>query len=185
MRLALLGGLSLILAACSSPAAAPTAAPAKPTTAASPAAASSPAAAASPGAGPAASPAASPQAAAAAASAAADPALASVWQGKTVNMIVGQPPGGGHDAWARLVARHLGKHLPGTPNVIVQNVPGAVSVVATNQIYQSPGDGLNIGEVSPDIPTFQLQAGEEREAIRYDATKLNWLGSAGSTTYVL
>jgi len=100
-------------------------------------------------------------------------------------MIVGQPPGGGHDAWARLVARHLGKHLPGTPNVIVQNVPGAVSVVATNQIYQSPGDGLNIGEVSPDIPTFQLQAGEEREAIRYDATKLNWLGSAGSTTYVL
>jgi hypothetical protein len=102
-----------------------------------------------------------------------------------VNVIVGQPPGGGHDAWARLVARHLGKHLPGTPTVIVQNVPGAVSVVATNQIYQSPGDGLNIGEVSPDIPTFQLQAGDEREAIRYDATKINWLGSAGSTTYVL
>src|SRR3954451_12162131 len=127
MRSALLGGLSLILAACSSPAAAPTAAPAKPTTAASPAAASSPAAAASPGAAPAASPAASPQAAApAAAPAPPDPALASVWQGKTVNMIVGQPPGGGHDAWARLVARHLGKHLPGTPNVIVQNVPGAV-----------------------------------------------------------
>jgi tripartite-type tricarboxylate transporter receptor subunit TctC len=102
-----------------------------------------------------------------------------------VNVIVGQPPGGGHDAWARLVARHLGKHLPGTPTVIVQNVPGAVSVVATNQIYQSPGDGLNIGEVSPDTPTFQLQAGDEREAIRYDAAKINWLGSAGSTTYVL
>ncbi|MFN0072241.1 MAG: Bug family tripartite tricarboxylate transporter substrate binding protein [Chloroflexota bacterium] len=181
-RPGVIGCLSLLLAACSgAPAAQPTAV--APTSPPKPAVVASPGAAGSPGAVAASSPAASPQAAAAPTRP--DPALAAVWQGKTVTMSVGQPPGGGHDTWARLVARHLGKHLPGAPTVIVQNVPGAVSVVATNQIFQSAGDGLNIGEVSPDIPTFQLQAGDEREAIRYDATKLNWLGSAGSTTYVL
>src|SRR5262245_30067862 len=104
------GGL---LAACSpTPAASPTAKPVAPTSAP----ASSPAAAASPGAGPAASPVASP-AAAAQPSARVDPALASVWAGKTVNLIIGSAPGGGYDTWGRIIARHLGKHLPGNPTV--------------------------------------------------------------------
>ena len=68
------------------------------------------------------------------------------FQGKTIRLVVGSPPGGFYDIAARLLARHMGKYLPGNPEIIVQNMPGASSLVATNYIYSvAKSDGLTIG----------------------------------------
>ncbi len=141
--------------------------------------------AASPAAAPAASPAASPAPSPAAAVATADPALASVWQGKTVSLVVGQNPGGGNDTWARIVARHIGRHLPGSPNVIVQNMPGGNHRIAANYIYQARPDGLTFGLIERSIPTYQLRGEGPEEGVRYDVTKLGFLGSAAVETQVM
>jgi tripartite-type tricarboxylate transporter receptor subunit TctC len=187
----------LVATACQSAApASPTAAP-KATEAAKPAApAASPGAAASPAASPgaAASPAASPAAgaspaaakpAAATSSAKVDPSLASAFEGKTVTLIVGANPGGGYDTWSRTVARFMGKHLPGNPQMIVQNMDGANHRVATNFIYQARPDGLTFGMVDRYIPYFQLAGEGPAEGVRYDVTKINWLGSGDVGTQVL
>jgi tripartite-type tricarboxylate transporter receptor subunit TctC len=140
--------------------------------------------AASPSPSPASSPVAKPSPAAQAA-ATADPALASAWQGKTVTLVVGQNPGGGNDTWARLVGRHIGKHLPGTPNVIVQNMPGGSHRVAANFVYAARPDGLTIGLIERSIPTFQLRGEGVEEGVRYDAGRFSYLGSAATETQVL
>jgi tripartite-type tricarboxylate transporter receptor subunit TctC len=172
------GGL---LAACSpAPAVSPTAKPAAPTTAPVGSPAASPAAVASPGVAPAASPAASP-AAAAQSAARVDPALASIWSGKTLNLIIGSSPGGGYDTWGRLIARHMGKHLPGNPTVVPQNMPGGVHRIATNFLYTARPDGLTMGIVDLNIPFNQLRGEGPEEGVRYDVTKLNWLGSASQS----
>jgi tripartite-type tricarboxylate transporter receptor subunit TctC len=178
--------IPVVLAACSPAASTPP--PAKPTEAAAKPA-SSPAAAASPAAAPAASPASAAVASPAASPAAAakptaqvDPSLASVWQGKTVTLIVAENPGGGNDSWARLVARHIGKHLPGTPQVIVENMPGAGHRIGANAIYAAKPDGLTMGLVDRYIPSFQLRGEGPGEGVRYDATKIGWLGSTTTET---
>jgi tripartite-type tricarboxylate transporter receptor subunit TctC len=166
----------------SKPAASPDAA-AKP--AASPAAAASPGAAASPAASPAAGAAPAAKPAAATSTAKVDPSLASAFEGKTVTLIVGANPGGGYDTWSRTVARFMGKHLPGNPQMIVQNMDGANHRVATNFIYQSKPDGLTFGMVDRYIPYFQLAGEGPAEGVRYDVTKINWLGSGDVGTQVL
>lgn len=140
-----------------------------------------------PVASPAASPAPSPAAGAGpvSASTAADPALVSMWQGKTVSLLVGQNPGGGNDTWARLVGRHIGRHLPGAPNVIVQNMPGGNHRIAANFVYQAKPDGLTIGLIERSIPTYQLRGEGPEEGVRYDVTKLGYLGSAATETQVM
>ena len=66
--------------------------------------------------------------------------------GKTVQMIIGFGPGGGYDLWGRTVARHIGRHLPGHPNVVPQNMPGAGSYVAASHIFNvAPRDGTALG----------------------------------------
>src|SRR5262249_34469875 len=68
------------------------------------------------------------------------------FSGKTVRILVGSSAGGGFDTYARAVARHLGRHIPGTPTVIVENVPGAGGVIAANQLYKiAKPDGLTLG----------------------------------------
>lgn len=174
---------SVLMAACqpSAPAASPTAKPAAGATSAPASPAAKPAespAAAKPAASPAASPVASPAAGgaptAAKPSATADPALASTWQGKTMTIMVGFPPGGGNDTWARLVSRHYGKHLPGNPTIIVENLPGAGGVIMANRLQESRPDGLTIGIHDRGISAVQLQG---EEGVRYDVTKWTWLGS--------
>lgn len=182
-------GLSVLVAAACTPAAPPAA-----TSAPAPPAASSPAPAAGkpatspvaspatkPGASPAASPAANPSPAAASQI---DASLAPTWAGKTVTMVIGYEVGGGYDSWGRLVARHIGRFLPGTPNVVPQNQGGANSRVATNAIYSAKPDGLTLGIVDRNIPTFQQREGQS-EANRFDATKLTWIGSANSEVQVM
>jgi hypothetical protein len=184
--------------ACQSaaPAGSPTSKPAAPaSTAAEAKPATSPGAVASPGAaapagspGPAASPAAAAQPGSSAlptTTAKIDPSLASTWEGKTVTLIVGANAGGGYDTWARTIARYMPKYLPGTPNMIVQNMDGAGHRVATNFVYQAKPDGLTFGLVDRYIPFYQLNGEGASEGVRYDVTKLNWLASASVGTQVL
>ena len=78
----------------------------------------------------------------------ADPALSqseSFYKGKTLRFVVGSAPANFYDSWARLIARYWGKHIPGNPNVIVQNMPGAGSISATNYVYGvAKADGLSV-----------------------------------------
>ena len=65
------------------------------------------------------------------------------YRGKTIDFVIGYPPGGSNDVWGRLIARHLGRHVPGKPNVVPKNMPGAGSFLAVNQIFNVlPKDGI-------------------------------------------
>lgn len=97
------------------------------------------------------------------------------YSGKTLKIIVGSSSGGGYDLWARLMAQHIGKHLPGHPTVIVQNMAGAGGVVAANYIYGiAKPDGLTIGGFNPALYFDQLVA---RPEVKFDWAKITWIGS--------
>lgn len=103
-------------------------------------------------------------------------AQAPFYQGKTINVIVGTPPGNLYDLWARLIVEHMGKHIPGNPTFIVQNMPGAGHVVAVNHLYKvAKPDGLTIiGSVIPSLYLNQLIG---RPEIQFDWSKFTWIGS--------
>ncbi|HEY4135879.1 MAG TPA: hypothetical protein VGO34_11765 [Alphaproteobacteria bacterium] len=97
------------------------------------------------------------------------------YKGKQMTIIVGSAPGGGYDATARLFARFIGQHIPGTPNVIVQNMPGAGSLTATNNLYNlAPKDGTTIGVVQRGMLTAKLT---NPNGVRFDVEKMNWIGN--------
>jgi tripartite-type tricarboxylate transporter receptor subunit TctC len=99
------------------------------------------------------------------------------YAGKTVTVITSTGPGGSYDLIARLVATHMPRHLPGAPTMIVQNMPGAGHVLATNYMYAiAPKDGTAIATVDNIIPLHQMLEGQ---GVHYDAAKFNWLGSTG------
>src|SRR6266699_333627 len=102
--------------------------------------------------------------------------LADFYSGKTVTIIVGYAPGGGFDTTARRAAKYMGKHLPGNPNVIVDNMPGAGSLTAANHIYNvAKPDGLTIG-VFNETPVLNQVANVE--GVAFDAKQMGWLGNA-------
>src|SRR5262249_37343772 len=107
--------------------------------------------------------------------------VAAFYKGKQLRMIVGSAVGGGYDLFARIVARHLVNHIPGNPNIIVQNQPAAGGIVMVNQLYgQGPKDGTVIGVPINGVPTAPLlQAGTQ-----FDPTKLIWIGSTNREAYV-
>ncbi|MGE0629069.1 MAG: Bug family tripartite tricarboxylate transporter substrate binding protein [Hyphomicrobiaceae bacterium] len=103
------------------------------------------------------------------------------YAGKNITMIVGSGAGGGFDLYGRLVGRFLTKHIPGNPNVIVQNMPGAGSMKATEYIYAvAPKDGLTIGIVFPGAIVEPLISSDKK--FRFEPPKLSYLGSANSGT---
>ncbi len=105
-------------------------------------------------------------------------AIADFYKGKEIKFIIGQPVGGGYDTYARFFARHLGHFLPGAPNVIVQNMPGAGGVVMTNSLVaQQPRDGTVVGAAAGSISTAALFGAS---GARYDARELGWIGSLNS-----
>ncbi len=109
-----------------------------------------------------------------AAPAAADP-IAEFYKGKNVSFIVGSSTGGGYDTLARVIARFISKHMPGNPTFVVRNMPGAGSITALNYIYNNAEkDGSVMAMVQNNAPLEPLFG--TREA-RYDATRLNWLGT--------
>jgi tripartite-type tricarboxylate transporter receptor subunit TctC len=105
-------------------------------------------------------------------------AVVDFYKGKQVSLVVGYGTGGGYDVYARLVARHLGRHIPGNPAVIVQNMPGAGSLRAVNYLYNAAAkDGTVIGAFSRDMPLLGILGGAN---VRFDPGKLTWLGSSSS-----
>jgi tripartite-type tricarboxylate transporter receptor subunit TctC len=100
---------------------------------------------------------------------------ADFYRGKQITLMVGSSPGGGYDAVARLVARHLGKHVPGNPAIIVENTPGGGSVTMTNRIFRvERQDGTVLGLVQRGVLLAQLI---KQPNVQFDVTKLNWIGS--------
>ena len=98
---------------------------------------------------------------------------------RQIRLIVGYGPGGGYDAYARVISRHMGKYLPGSPGITVQNMPGAASLRATNFIYAgAPKDGSIFGTVSRDVGLIGLS--EDSKSVRIDAVDFTWIGSASS-----
>jgi tripartite-type tricarboxylate transporter receptor subunit TctC len=102
-------------------------------------------------------------------------AVADFYRGRTVNLIVGYSAGGGYDTYARIFARHVGKHIPGNPAIVVQNMPGAGSLKLANYLYNvAPKDGTTIGVFSRGLAMEPLIGGNNTQ---YDSTKFTWLGS--------
>jgi tripartite-type tricarboxylate transporter receptor subunit TctC len=96
-------------------------------------------------------------------------------QENTIRLIVGFSPGGGFDMYARLLARHYGRHLPGKPNVVVQNMPGSSSLKAVQYLDQgAPRDGNTITAFNPGLMTNSLL---EPEKVTYNFSNLGWVGS--------
>ena len=103
------------------------------------------------------------------------------FRGKTINIYVGSSAGGGYDTYGRLVARHLGKHIPGQPTIVVQNMPGAGSNKAASYLYNvAPKDGTAIGAIFPGA-VLQPLLGDT--AVQHDPNKFIFLGSANSDVY--
>lgn len=100
------------------------------------------------------------------------------YKGKSLTMIVGSGPGGGYDLFGRLVARNLGRHLPGEPAIVAQNMPGAGSITAANHVYnRAPRDGTVLGIVSPSIALIDAL---QQDGVRFEAAKFNWVGRVAS-----
>jgi tripartite-type tricarboxylate transporter receptor subunit TctC len=107
----------------------------------------------------------------------------SFYKGKTVRIIVGFTPGGFYDRWARLLARYMPKYIPGNPEFIVQNMPGAASTIATNHVYNvAKPDGLTVGMPNYGAYLDQLIG---RKEVQFDVTKLHWIGSPEKSDAVL
>jgi tripartite-type tricarboxylate transporter receptor subunit TctC len=105
------------------------------------------------------------------------------YRGKQIRVVVGSDAGGGYDAYGRLVAAYIGKYIPGNPNIIVQNMAGAGSMIATNHVANvAPKDGTVIGAIHPDAVTAPLFRPDKA---KYDSRKFIWLGSPVSITYTV
>ena len=108
--------------------------------------------------------------------------VAAFYSGKSIRLVVGVDVGSGYDVNARLLARYIGRHIPGNPPFIVQNQPGAGSATMTSQLYATgPFDGTVIGAAFAGMPTLPLLQGG---ASRFDPTKLIWLGNTNRETHV-
>ncbi len=97
------------------------------------------------------------------------------YAGKVIKIVVGYKPGGGYDRMARLVAKHLPRHIPGNPTVIIENMEGASSIIAANYVYNiAKPDGLTIGTFNRAIPFAQLT---KLAGVKFDLLKYAWIGS--------
>jgi tripartite-type tricarboxylate transporter receptor subunit TctC len=110
-------------------------------------------------------------------------AQAAFYQGKTITLVAGTTAGSQYDAHARLIAQHWGKHIPGNPAFVVQNMPGAGSLIAANHLYNvARPDGLTITSIIPAIYFNQLAG---RKEVRFDYAKFNWIGSVDRSDNLL
>ncbi|HXF75814.1 MAG TPA: tripartite tricarboxylate transporter substrate-binding protein [Methylomirabilota bacterium] len=105
------------------------------------------------------------------------------YQGKTISIIVGTKAGDVYDLYPRLLAEFMPKHIPGNPNIIVQNVPGAASLIAANQVYNvAKPDGLTLGAIYPALYFDQLI---KKPEAKYDWAKWQWIGSPVTSNHLL
>src|SRR5262249_29468216 len=113
-------------------------------------------------------------------------AVEDFYKSRQLNLVVGYGPGGGYDVYARLIARHFGRYIPGNPAVVVQNMPGAGSLRAVNYLANAaPRDGSVIATFSRDMPLLGILGNPN---VRFDARTFTWLGSSssyGNDSYLL
>lgn len=108
---------------------------------------------------------------------------ADFYQGKTIRIIVGLAAGGGYDLYARTLARHLGKHIPGNPAVVVENMTGAGSIIAANYLYKvARPDGLTMGHYLGGIALQQLLG---KSGIEFDALKFKYIGVPAQDNFII
>lgn len=104
------------------------------------------------------------------------------YAGKTITMLIGFGPAGTYDYYARLVARHMGKHIPGKPNMVAQQMPGAGSLTAMNFLYTAaPKDGTTVGTVSQ---TIAIEEAIKNPGARYKSAEMTWIGRATSIAQI-
>ena len=109
--------------------------------------------------------------------------LSAVWRGKTVSILVGTSAGGGYDTYARMLGRYFGKHIPGNPNVVVTNMPGAASNTMAGYVAGvAPKDGTVIGAPFSTQPLAGVL--DDPGQLRYDVMKLNYIGSANDDAFL-
>ncbi len=100
----------------------------------------------------------------------------SFYEGKRIRMIVPRSTGGGYDLYARVIARHMGRHIPGNPSFIVQNIPGGAGIVATNYMYRvASRDGLTMGLMSREAPTQEVSG---LAGVEFKMADFSWIGNA-------
>jgi len=105
------------------------------------------------------------------------------YEGKTIRLIVGFTAGGGYDAYTRTIGRHMGKHIPGNPVMIVENMPGAGSMISANYVYKAAkADGLTIGHFIGGLFLQQLLG---KPGIEFDAAKFQYVGVPGQDNFVI
>jgi tripartite-type tricarboxylate transporter receptor subunit TctC len=107
-------------------------------------------------------------------------AVADFYKGKQINLVVSYGPGGGYDVYARVLARYMGKYIPGNPTIVIQNMPGAGSLRGANFIYNAaPKDGTAFGTFARNIPLIGLLQ-KTNQNVQFDPLKFTWLGSSAS-----
>jgi tripartite-type tricarboxylate transporter receptor subunit TctC len=105
--------------------------------------------------------------------------VADFYKGKRVTLLVSYGPGGGYDVYARVLARHIGRHIPGNPSIVVQNMPGAGSLRGTNYLYNvAPKDGTFFGTFARNMAMLGLL--KTGQNVQFDPMKFTWLGSSSS-----
>jgi tripartite-type tricarboxylate transporter receptor subunit TctC len=110
-------------------------------------------------------------------------AQAPFYQGKTITIIVGTKSGDAYDLYPRMLAEFMPKYIPGNPNIIIQNVPGAASMIAANQVYNvAKPDGLTIGAIYPALYFEQLT---KKPEVKFDWTKFGWVGNPVTSNHLL
>jgi len=110
-------------------------------------------------------------------------AQANFFEGKTIRLIVGFTAGGGYDAYTRAIGRHMGKHIPGNPVMIVENMPGAGSMISANYTFKAARpDGLTIGHFIGGLFLQQLLG---KPGIEFDAAKFQYVGVPGQDNFVI
>jgi tripartite-type tricarboxylate transporter receptor subunit TctC len=104
------------------------------------------------------------------------------YRGKTINFIIGYPAAGANDNYARTVARHIGKHIPGNPNVVPRNMPGAGSLIAANHVFNmAPKDGTVLGLLAATVP---LEEALGTSNVKFKSAQFNWIGRMSSSINV-
>src|SRR3990172_2267019 len=110
-------------------------------------------------------------------------AQAPFYQGKTITIVVGTKAGDVYDLYPRLLSEFMPKYIPGNPNIIIQNVPGAASLIAANQVYNvGKPDGLTIGAI---YPALYFQQMIKRPEVKFDWNKFGWIGSTVTSNHLI
>ena len=115
-------------------------------------------------------------------SAAGDP-VADFYRGKGIRILIGSAAGGEYDVLGRLVGRHIGKHIPGNPNVLAVNMPGAFALNQANHLYlNAERDGTTIGTINNGLPLMEAVGGD---GVRFKAAEFQWIGSTSAVTSMM